>query len=711
MAIFLYGELQQQSQLFESVVKIQNELQAYGYNFGNPATHLRIYPFSKGYKNSTNDHFHGVGGIWSPYKIFVQANPIKPYTVELFLKHELMHEANYHTCKGKLPIWADEASALAYSGELKLNNSDELNENELEDLKSDIKLDTHLKVTARKALAVLIKRYGWNIKVPCSIPRDLNLFVNAKKQQESGEMAWRIIHIVSGKVIRYAGNQTKQAPVGSLLKIPLYASIDTSILSKEKIEKLSEALLSSDTGKMLQLNNLYKYFNKDRFFNIINSKYYSLNNEDQLYFNSSLSLEKWMLGERKPNENWFHSLNLIQTAWLMRNAILTGDKQLFIPLVNNGIDKNSTLYKNSDPLKKLLHKHQVISKTGSTGNKNGKPYYGHVLYLWPKDNPQYLAIFRQEGVNGFVVAEHSTKYLSEFMNTIKDYGKNVTPGIVKVELYSKLRDKKIKIFSECPTFSSNWYSSESNKQVKFSTCGDFTITLVDKKNIKEKIVLGGLQESNNKVYLYTDPISYTNGVIQAEDAKINGEAKKAFRSIIYWNAIFSNKKDPICDTTKCMVFLGNSYSDLKNVNSVSNNDLIDPSLISYLNSITLKEKWLMFAKGGIAPWKIVIPSAKLNNVLQTSLVLSIQRYIVDEHKVKIHIQYPETEEYLDCEIFRNKLKLYSCPDNISFDRIKKEWFFSGFGEGHGTGFNVEYNKLMGIKGKSAIELLKETNWN
>ena len=86
----------------------------------------------------------------------------------------------------------------------------------------------------------------------------------------------------------------------------------------------------------------------------------------------------------------------------MRNAILTGDKQLFIPLVNNGIDKNSTLYKNSDPLKKkLLHKHQVISKTGSTGNKNGKPYYGHVLYLWPKDNPQYLAIFRQEGVNGF----------------------------------------------------------------------------------------------------------------------------------------------------------------------------------------------------------------------------------------------------------------------------------------------------------------------
>ena len=39
----------------------------------------------------------------------------------------------------------------------------------------------------------------------------------------------------------------------------------------------------------------------------------------------------------------------------------------------------------------------------------------------------------------------------------------------------------------------------------------------------------------------------------------------------------------------------------------------------------------MFAKK-CAPWKIVIPSAKLNNVLQTSLVLSIQRYIVDEHK-------------------------------------------------------------------------------
>ena len=78
-------------------------------------------------------------------------------------------------------------SAFIYSGELNLNNSDELNENELEDLKSDIKLDTHLKVTARKALAVLIKRYGWNIKVPCSIPRDLNLFVNAKNNKNQAK--------------------------------------------------------------------------------------------------------------------------------------------------------------------------------------------------------------------------------------------------------------------------------------------------------------------------------------------------------------------------------------------------------------------------------------------------------------------------------------------------------------------------------------------
>ncbi len=711
MAIFLYGELQRQNKLYETVVNLQTELQSYGYKFGNPAQNLRIYPFSKNNNSTINNHFNGIGGTWSPYKIFVQPNPIKPYTVELFLKHELMHEANFHTCKGKLPIWADEASALAFSGEVKLNNSDEFKENELTDLKTDIKLDTSLKTTSRKALAVLIKRYGWNIKAPCTIPENITSFLNSRKQQESGEIAWRIIHLVSGKVIRYSGSQTKLAPLGSLLKIPVYASIDSSKLSKETLIKLSDALLASDSNKMLYLNKIYNYFNKERFFSIINSNSYSLNEEDLQYLKSSNSLEKWMLGERKSNENWFHSLNLIQAAWLMRNSILSGDKELFKKLENNGIHKNSTLFKNSEKLKKLLQHYKVLAKTGSTGNKNGKPYYGHVLYLWPKANPQYLAIFRQEGVNGFVVAEHSLQHLADFISSFKGYEEDVSPGIVKVELYSKLKDKKVKISADCPTFASNWYESSQNGSVKFSTCGTFTISLLGQKNIKEKIILGGLQEIGNQFYLLTDPISYTNAVVQAEDSKIKGEAQKAFRSIIYWNALFSHKTNPICDTTKCMVFLGNSATDLKNVNRLNDSEQIDPNLISYLNALKLKEKWLMFAKGGVAPWRISISSAKLNSMLQTSLILSIQRYIVEEHKIKIHVQYSDSEEYLDCELFRNKLKLYSCPDSISFDRIKKEWFFSGFGEGHGTGFNVEYNKLMAVKGKSAIELLKETKWN
>ncbi|WGL61144.1 hypothetical protein QEJ31_05985 [Pigmentibacter sp. JX0631] len=711
MDIFLYGELQQQVLLIDKINKMQLELKSLGYSFGKDTENLRIYPFNKKQKANYKNNLHGVAGTWSPGKIVVQATPIKPYTVELLVKHELMHEANFHTCKGKLPIWADEGSAMFYSGEVHLfSKIDETNESELDDLKQDVKYDRPLKETSRNALQSLIKKYGWSIEKPCSFPTLISQILDVQKEQDSGSLSWRIIHITTGKLVDFSGNQKKAAPLGSLLKIPVFSSIDTSKLTLKEINFLSEALLKSDTREILKLNNKIKFFDKKKFSSLINDEKYQLNNLDLSLLNNSATMQSWVLGERKPDGTWFYPLNLIQTGWLMRNSILSGDRKLFFPLAEHEYYKNSTLNRNSVEFKKLISENSIIAKTGSTGNVFSKPYYGHVLYVWPRNNPQYLAIFRQEGVNGFVVAEHSYKYLKNFIALNKISSQLDNKGLVKVELYSKLREEKIKVTNNCPKFYSNWYKEVHGRDVMFTTCGMFFVSLIGQKNLQEKLLLGGLLEKN-KYYLLTDPISYTNAVVKAEDSKISGEANKAFRSIIYWNSIYSNKTNPICDTTKCMVFLGNSLTDAKNLDSIFNSELVDKNLILYLNSLNLKEKWLMFSKGGIQPWTKNITGKQLQLSLKSEFILNIQRYIVDGRKVKLHIQYPENEEYLDCESFRNKLKLNSCPDSITFNKDKNEWIFSGIGEGHGFGFNVEYVKEISKKGKFAIELLKETKWH
>lgn len=703
MDILLYGEFQQIPYFYESVVNIRNELISKGYNFSNKKNTLRIYPLNE---NIQLNEFHGVGGMWKPNTLYIRPNPLLPYNVNTFLRHEMMHEANYQTCKGTLPIWVDEASAIYFSGEYKYVEIEKLDSSEFNDLNFDIKYDIPLKKSSRNALIYLIKKHGWTQENICKIPNTFYQLLNQKENVENGAFSWRIIHLVTGKIVSSSGDQKEKAPLGSLLKIPLYSSFNYEKLNNSQKKELSDALLRSDTNEIIKLNNKYHLYNKQKYLNIIHNKFYPLNfNDMEDVLNYSI-LNKWQLGERKSDGSYFHALSLTQASWLMRNSILIGGNHIFQNLVDNGQKENSTLNKVNKELKNLLLKERILSKTGSTSNAQFKPYYGHVLYVWPKDNPQYLAIFRQQGVNGFKVAEKSYSFLNNFIQNHVTKDNKYTPGIVKVDLYSRLLKKDIKISSDCSTYFTNWYKNKT----LFSLCGSFN--LEDSFRVgKNKMVLGGIERVDEKILLLTDPLSYTNAVNIAEDDKIRGEARSAFRSIIYWNSIYSDKRNPICDTTKCMVYLGNSSSDLLNINRLKKEESIDYKLINYFNELNLNNKWLMFSKGGVEKWEKNMSEKMLNNNLKTDLILDIQRFIVNQTQVKIHIQYPNSEDILSCETFRNRLKLPSCPERIKYNFNKKEWFFSGIGEGHGLGFNLELNKLKSEKGSLALELLKETKWN
>jgi peptidoglycan hydrolase-like amidase len=67
--------------------------------------------------------------------------------------------------------------------------------------------------------------------------------------------------------------------------------------------------------------------------------------------------------------------------------------------------------------------------------------------------------------------------------------------------------------------------------------------------------------------------------------------------------------------------------------------------------------------------------------------------------------YADNEEIVSCEVFRNRLKLLSCPETIHQDVDKSTWVFSGIGEGHGEGISVA--KARAQAGHSAPAILTD----
>ena len=129
-----------------------------------------------------------------------------------------MHEACFRTCGGKLPLWAEEAAAIAFSGELHFESPEEKpNPEELKYLQRRVRSGANLDRKSREALVKLIAHEGWPTE-PCALSRKILEQVVPPESPADRDFSYILISLVSGRMLDAKGDLQERYPPGSLLK-------------------------------------------------------------------------------------------------------------------------------------------------------------------------------------------------------------------------------------------------------------------------------------------------------------------------------------------------------------------------------------------------------------------------------------------------------------------------------------------------------------
>ncbi len=188
----------------------------------------------------------------------------------------------------------------------------------------------------------------------------------------------------------------------------------------------------------------------------------------------------------------------------------------------------------------------------------------------------------------------------------------------------------------------------------------------------------------------TSRARYTAGVLLAEDAKISGDARVALGRVIAHNVAHSRHPGrPVCDTTHCQVFMGTPAP-------WAGDDQI-------FAGVPPGGDWLLFSRGGSEPWEDSRSRPEVENVLgsnATGLVIADGQLLYRRTVAAGDSTYDESAA-MPCDLLRSRLKLLSCPERIAF--AHERFTFSGRGQGHGQGLDVEWAKRSGL---SADEILR-----
>jgi hypothetical protein len=688
-AILFFGVLIHHPELTESGSRAIVELSSLGYTTPTASEPVKVYPATTGESFSS---WHAGG--WYPGVISLREIPEGSLGADIYLRHELMHEASYRTCGGRLPIWAEEAAAMHFSGELSVRQGSQQapDEGAIDRLRKRVRIGARLSSGDYDTLARLVLAYGWP-EGPCAISGEIGKRM-AHDPAESG-FSYILIHLLSGRVLEYHGDITSGFPPGSLLKIPYAAS-----LTEATNDELGQELARSDTGGLLQRQ---KSFDPVRF-HLLTS----------MVKKSSLPLEafglgkkgdegdvRMFLGERDRQGDFPFEAGLDRLALVLRASLLSRPER-FSGLAGNGILPRSTLFEVSDEEKMLLKRMHALCKTGTVSDMHGNPLTGHLMVAWPQEAPLYLAVFRRQGSSGSLTLRLAADVLKNWYSRYTaEYGR------VDVRLLTLANRSSWEIVDECPGLER---PEADRTQVRFSTCGWFKILSTARGSRTERFVRGGLQTlpGGDKLVLQTDPETYADAVLASEAGDLHGEAARALRAVIVWNGVHGSHRHPetkaLCDTTHCMVFQGSRSMD-----DGSGGRAADPALLGLLDRIA-REKgldWFLFSEGGVEQWERRFPVAEIKKAVRESAILDIRRERTRSGETVVHLIYPETEERVPCEVFRASLKLPSCPDSIEYDTAAAVWSLRGIGRGHSLGLSVETSRRLARSGYNASAILQE----
>ncbi|MDT4289312.1 hypothetical protein RO575_07065 [Methylomonas sp. MO1] len=678
-AILFFGALTQQVELRQTATVAASELAAQGYKIPSEDDPVRVFPAL------TSGAFSGNhAGGWRPGSIYLRQQPQGGLSEAVYLRHELFHEASHRSCGGRLPAWAEEAGAMHFSGELADLEPGRLpSELELQSIKNRVRQGAELDGNDRAVLARLLVNAGWP-REPCTVSTKLTEILGVAFD-DAGDSSYLLMSLLSGRILTSGGDQSSRLPPGSLLKIPYAAA-----LAQADADLLGAELAASETEKLLQRR---EQFQIERY-RLLLSPIKEQNLPAQVAPSDPQAWRSY-LGERNADGDFALQANLPELALAMRAALLS-KPDYFRGLSQNGILPNSTLAGQSETDRKLLRQLQVLAKTGTVSTVDGHPLAGHLLLAWPATHPVFLAIFRQRGVNGASILSKAAALLRNWQH---DYPARF--AAVRVSLLTPTDPDSWSAEPDCPLV--------ANQHGRFTVCGQIRIVSSARGSRSERVVKGVLRQTNEQgpIVLETDVDSYVDGVLAAEAQNLAGSAREAMRAVIAWNGSHGNHRhnesSSLCDTTHCMVYLGELPG-----NKLRRSSHIDIALIQLLDQLATESglNWLPFANGGDQRWQRQLSSEELRRVFTENQILDIRRERHKDGELFIRLFYPTSEELLSCEIFRNTLKLPSCPDSVTA-ADDQTWQFTGIGAGHGLGLSIARAQALAEAGRDAEQILRD----
>jgi len=628
--------------------------------------------------------------------VSLRESPLGGLGPEVYLRHEILHEAAHRTCGGKLPVWAEEAAAMSFSGELSGRAPEELPRRaELDHLRKRAAAGAPLDRANRETLARLVSWYGWPDK-PCAVSEEIRKILHPSRASREEDFSYVLLSVPSARVLDTRGDLAARHPPGSLLKIPYAAALKTADDSS-----LGEDLARSDTAKLLQRKASLDFDSYRLLVSMVPESSLGRKISEEERRAGGDPFLKQYLGERGPDGMFPLEANLRELALLLRASLLFQPSR-FRGLSQNGFLQESTLYGEPESHKRVLRTLGALSKTGTVADVRGTPLVGHLMVAWPVEDPAYLAVFRILGRNGAANLRPASPVLERWSRQYP--GRR---GKVRVRLLTRTPPSSWSVLEECPGFER---LLSSGGRVGVSLCGQARILSTARGSRSRRMVRGVFEYSpdGQALVLETDPDTYADGVLDAEAQDLEGEGRKALRAVIAWNGIHGASRHPefpsLCDTTHCMVFRGEPVEG-----SPRKKERTDPKLLELLDEISREHgmSWFSFSRGGADRWKKRMSSRELGALLHEDLILGIRRERTRNGEVAVHLVYGDGEEVVPCEVFRNRLKLLSCPDSIWEDVPAGIWEFEGIGEGHGRGLSLEKARALGKSGADARAILED----
>ncbi|MHC1730339.1 MAG: hypothetical protein AB9866_30805 [Syntrophobacteraceae bacterium] len=692
-ALLFFGVLIHDPQIERSGVEALEELRVLGYDVPTSSDPVRVYPAERMKPLEA--------GGWRPGVILLRPNPLGSTEPKTYLRHELMHEASFRTCGGKLPLWAEEAAAVNFSGELAgggtpVPQPEEIPSRELEHLREKIRIGAPFDSKAWLTLKRLVATRGWP-REPCAVSKEIQKLVSPPPVPSEAVFSAVLISVASGQILESSGDLRSRFPPGSLLKIPYAAS-----LRGEQGEALGAELAKSNTAKLLErkshvdqaaLSLLLSAAGDSALVRRLQALPGTGGTQDAMFVRTCL-------GDRDEEGGFPFQASLHDLALVMRASLLYRP-DAFPGLSRNGFAEGTTLYKEPPAARRILQKLHAISKTGTVSDERGKPVVGHLMTAWPAESPVFLAVFRTIGGSGASNLRRASHLLEKW-----SAAHPVGAANARVSLMTLTPPGSWEVFSDCPEFGR---TGPDGWKEEVSTSGRFRILSSARGSRTERFVSGILKipPDRSKLVLETDIESYIDAVVSTEAQDLRGEAAEAFRAVVAWNAIHGRLRHPetrsVCDSTHCMVFMGAGAEPLRRSGKTRK------ELIRLLDEIAAVKglDWLPFSKGGSEAWETRIPSQEAARLTGETVLLDIRRERARNGAVSIHLYYDSGEEKVPCDLFRLRMKLRSCPEEITHEAGKNEWIFRGIGEGHGLGLSVERAGELAKSGLSAAGILKD----